>query len=119
MHSSRQRISQMCTLWRLTPVPFRDLGHWSAGHDTARYLCSVTLNSHNMNGSVKHQTKPMCKESSGTARWTTLAEFLVVTTFSTASRAHLRRAGPNGPGREQREASASSREGKSGQGDPP
>lgn len=42
-----------------------------------------------------------------------------VTSFYTASRAHLRRAGPDGPGREQRRASASSREGMSGQGDPP
>ena len=34
---------------------------------TARYLCSVTLNSHSMSESVKHQAKPMCQASSGTA----------------------------------------------------
>ena len=33
---------------------------------TARYLCSVTLNSHSMSGSVKYQAKPTCKASSGT-----------------------------------------------------
>ena len=34
---------------------------------TARYLCSATLNSHGMSRSVKHQTEPLCKASSGTA----------------------------------------------------
>jgi hypothetical protein len=34
---------------------------------TARYLCSDTLNSHSMNGSVKNQAKPKCQASSGTA----------------------------------------------------
>jgi hypothetical protein len=40
------------------------------------------------------------------------------TSFSTTSRAHLRCAGPDGRGREQRRKGASSREGKSDQGDP-
>jgi len=34
----------------------------------ARYFCSVTLRSHSMSGSVKHQAKPRCKASSGTAQ---------------------------------------------------
>jgi len=32
---------------------------------TARYLCSVTLNSHNMSGNVKHQAKPKWARSTG------------------------------------------------------
>ena len=35
---------------------------------TARYLCSVTLNSHSMSESVKHQAEPRCQASSGTAQ---------------------------------------------------
>src|SRR5262249_23253154 len=33
--------------------------------NTARHLCSATLNSHSMSGSVKHQVKPMCQRSVG------------------------------------------------------
>ena len=51
------------------PIPFGDLGHRNtdATSSTARYLCSATLNSHSMSGSVKHQAKPKCQASSGTA----------------------------------------------------
>jgi hypothetical protein len=50
------------------PIPPGDLGHRNPAStsSTARYLCSVTLKSHSMNGSVKHQAEPMCKASSGT-----------------------------------------------------
>jgi hypothetical protein len=40
---------------------------------TARYLCSVTLSSHNMSRSVNHQAESMCKASSGTAARTWLS----------------------------------------------
>ena len=60
----------------------------------ARYLCSVTLSSHSMSGSVKHQAEPMCKASSGTAH---RVECSPVTTFSTSSRARLRHASAGPP----------------------
>ena len=43
-------------------------GALTPASSTARYPCSVTLNSHSMSGSVKHQAKPTCQASSGTAR---------------------------------------------------
>jgi hypothetical protein len=49
-----------------------------------------------MSGSVKHQAEPMCQASSGTAH---PLGSRVVRTFFTSSRAHLRRARPNGPSR--------------------
>jgi hypothetical protein len=57
-----------------------DDGHLGAVHP--QRVCSVTLSSHSMSGRVKHQAKPMCKASSGTAQ---LLPFIAVTTFSTAS----------------------------------
>ena len=76
-------------------IPFGDLGHRNPGADlrTALYLCSATLSSHSMSGSVKHQAKPKCQASSGTAQ---RRGAKVVTTFSTASRARLRRASLDG-----------------------
>src|SRR5712691_12298441 len=47
-------------------------------------------------GGVKHQVKPMCQPSVGVGQH---GHALAVTTFSTASRARLRRAGPSGRGR--------------------
>src|SRR6202035_2602934 len=67
------------------PVTASHLGHRNPGRtsSTARYLCSVTLSSLSMSGSVKHQTRPRCKESSGTPH---RVNRIPVTTFSTVSR---------------------------------
>jgi hypothetical protein len=53
-----------------------------------------------------HRLNAPCQASSGTAQ---AVASLPVRTFSTASRAHLRRARPTGPRREQRETGASNR----------
>ena len=58
---------------------------------------------HAQAGGVKHQMNPPCQRSVGVGhrpRPRCLA-LGAVTTFSTVSRARLRRAGPDGPGREQ------------------
>jgi hypothetical protein len=61
----RSRHSQSWTLKRL-PLPPSGAGTPAMTSSTTRYLCSATLNSHSMSGSVKHQAEPMCKASSGT-----------------------------------------------------
>jgi hypothetical protein len=82
---------QASTLKPTDSASLDDLGHRTPGtsSSTARYLCSVTLSSHSMNGSVNHQAGPMCKESSGTPHQGAEGS---VTTFSTVSRARLRHA---------------------------
>ena len=77
------------------PVPIGDLGHRNPGqhfqHGPVSLLGHAQLPQHER--SVKHQAEPMCQASSGTD---TASVNGAVTTFSTASRAHLRRARPDG-----------------------
>jgi len=107
MPSSRYRSSYVCTLWRLTPYRSATsvTGTPAPTSSTARYLCSATLNSHSMSGSVKHQAKPMCQASSGTAQTDVVQS---VRTFFTSSRARgARRA--RWPPRMQKRRAASAR----------
>ncbi len=89
------------------PVPLGDLGHRNPRadfqHGPVSLLGHAQLPQHER--SVKHQAESTCKASSGTAQAGVAG---AVTIFSTVSRAHLRRAGPDGPRREQRRTDASS-----------
>jgi hypothetical protein len=56
----------------LAACPYRSAtsvtGTPASTSSTARYLCSVTLSSHNMSRSARHQAEPMCQASSGTTQ---------------------------------------------------
>ena len=62
-----RRASQACTLWRLTPYrPATSVtGIPAMTSSTARYLCSVTLNSHSMSGVSSIKRSPCVKHQAG------------------------------------------------------
>ena len=111
------RASQAYTLWRLTPYrPATSVtGTPASTSSTARYLCSVTLNSHSMSGVSSIKRSSCVKHQAG--QHTVVSTELLQLSLRLQGRT-FGAPGPTALSREQR-GRARAAEGMSGQGDPP